>query len=180
MLCRNHHKCNSKNCVWTRCKNWPFIPIYFKINFCSMTFPNPISLHCFCPRRPIQIVQLFQKFICIICSFQKPLLQRFNFNFCLASFTKSCLRLLIRQNSFTTRAPINTRFFLISQTFLKHFQKNPLIPFIIIWRRSINQPRPIITQPEKFLLFHKILHRFFSVFSWRNIIFNCSIFRRQT
>src|SRR3989338_10979849 len=100
MLRRNREKCNAEQCIYARRENGKFIFVDFKNSFRTIAFSNPISLHCLYSFRPVKFVYFFQKFLCVICNFQKPLFKIFYFNLNIfVSPAFSIMNLLVCKNS---------------------------------------------------------------------------------
>ena len=120
-----------------------------------------------------------QQFFSIISYFKIPLRQFLLNNI---SFTMSpafpIFNLFIRQNRITIRTPVYKRFFLINQSFFIHFNKEFLIPFVILWSVSAKFSIPIIRKTHKFQLSSHIVNVRFSPFSRMSPMINRRIFRR--
>src|SRR3989344_5327964 len=89
------------------------------------------------------------------------------------------MNLLVSKHSLAFRTPVYRRFFPISNAFFKHFQKNPLVPFIKRRIMASNHPAPIITPSHCFLLFHKILNCFLSIFLRMNLFFFFFFYKKK-
>ena len=93
---------------------------------------NPIPLGGLNLLRPVDLVDVTKQSVGIVGNLEKPLIGLFSHRRRLTPLTHPALDLLVGQNRFTARAPVDHRFFPDRQPFLKHLDKQPLGPFVVL------------------------------------------------
>ncbi len=168
MLRRQLHRRSPVNRVDTRRKNrnlafyslfpTPYSLIDCKVDQSPFAPPDPIPLHGSDLLRPsLQLVESLQQLIRILRNPQKPLRQIPQLdNRVLMPPAAPTDHLLIRQHSLALRTPVHLALLPERQTLLKHLQKEPLVPPVIIRQTSSHLGRPVVAQPHQP---HLLLHR---------------------
>ena len=104
----------------------------------------PVALHVFYAFRPVNLIEVVNKSVCIICNLKKPLLQKLSFDFCATTIGEAIDHLLICKNCLIDWIPINQSLFLISFPFVKHLKKHPLRPFVVAGVAGLKSLAPVI------------------------------------
>ena len=117
---------------------------YREINLGAVGFSDPVGLHLFNLFRPVQLVQIIQKTLCIFGDAEHPLTKVFLGNRGAAALAAAVYYFLVGQSGLTGGAPVDRELFLIGQAFFEHLNENPLGPFIKIRICGVHFHIPVI------------------------------------
>src|SRR6185369_2914654 len=125
--------------------------LYLEVDVSAFAAANPIALPLDDFFRPtaFDFFDVCDQLFCVLRGPQEPLLNLFLRDRRAAPPADPARRLLVGQDSLFFRAPIDGRLSLVRQTALQHFQKEPLVPFIVVRPVRRDFARPVIadTQP---------------------------------
>src|ERR1051325_7228542 len=152
MLCRQHNGSCAEDSIDTRSEDPDLFVAVFDRKIDKGTFPatNPIALALQCLFRPasFDLIDVSNKLFRIVRNLQKPLFEIALLDCRSAAPTDSTCRLFVRTDSLFLRAPVNLRNFLISQASLQHFQKEPLVPHVIVRTVGCNFATPVVADSQ--------------------------------
>ena len=93
--------------------------------------------------RIVYILKTFKKFIRILSDSQIPYIFGFLNNIAVADITFTALAVFIGKDYFTVRAVVNQCSVSEYKTFLKHFEEDPLCPFVVVLICCIDHTVPV-------------------------------------
>lgn len=105
---------------------------------------DPVCLHFLYFLRPVKLIQIIQKTLCVLGDLEHPLTEVLLRHFRTAALTFSIDNLFVRQPGFTGRAPVDRELLFVSESCLKHLYKDPLGPFVKIRIRCVDLSVPVI------------------------------------
>ena len=154
--------------------------IHREIHFRAVRLADPVGLHLLYLLRPVQFVQIIQQTVCIFGDLQHPLTQIFLGYLGAAALTFSVDHFFVGQSGFTGRTPVNGELLFIGQSLFKHFDKNPLGPFIEIRICGVHFHIPVIDSRDIIDLLFDIGHVLCRRFGRMNAHLDGIVFRRET
>ena len=162
MLRCDYHEGNTVKGIRSRRVNAKLIfnAVYGEVYKCSGRFSDPVYLLLLDVCRIIHRIKPFQKLVCIFGDPQIPYIFGTLYDIAVADIAFSTLAVLIGKNDLTGRAVIYQRLVAEYKTLLKHFQKDPLCPFIEIRICRIDHAAPVKGEPNAFQLFREAMDVF--------------------
>ncbi|EKE15868.1 MAG: hypothetical protein ACD_11C00098G0003 [uncultured bacterium] len=146
----------------------------------SLRFPDPISLILLRMLRPIDFIQIINKFFGKIGDFEKPTRHFFEFDIGSATLAFAFHYLLVGNYRLARSAPVRLGCFFIHQSVFEKFPENPLRPFVITRIGSNRLFVKIILKSQRLHLPDIILHIFLRSFRRMDSGFDGEIFRRKS
>ncbi len=160
MLRRKHHKSRAKKSIRS-CRihsNLLIASVHREINFCTVRFSNPVSLHFLDLLRPIKLIKIVKKTLCISSDLKHPLAEILFCDLRATALAFPIYYLFIGKSGLTRRTPVDRELLLICQTFLEHLHKDPLCPLIEFRIRRIHFPVPVIERCDLIDLMLDVLY----------------------
>ncbi len=152
-----------------------------KGNFRPCAFADPVFLHHSNLTRPSgQFVAVQQQVFGIVSNSEKPLPQLFLLYRITAAPAQISFHLFISQNSLAVLTPVDIGLFPVNHILFKHFQKEPLLPAVVIGSAGGNLPVPVIGEAHFFQLMPHGMNIFICPCRRMCLVINGSIFRRHT
>ena len=181
MLRRKHHEGGSVKCIWSgRIDCDLLFPVLDReIHLCSIGFADPVGLHLLNLFRPVQLIQVIEKALCIRRDLQHPLAQVFLGHLCSAALAFSIHHFLVSKAGLTGRTPVDREFLLVSKALLEHFYKDPLCPLIVIRVCGVHFTVPVIKSCDLVDLFLDMLNVFCCRYRRMHTHLNRIVFCRQ-
>ena len=146
VLRSKYHKCSSVECIRSCCINSDLLisSFYREVNFCTVRFSDPVSLHLLNLLRPVKFIKVIQQTVCIFCNAKHPLTKVLLCNVCTTTLTFTIHNLFVCKTCLTGRTPVDRELFFISKTFLEHLNKDPLCPLVELRICCIHFHIPVI------------------------------------
>ena len=183
MFRRQDDESDPIDCVWTRRVDGDFFLQTGDIEtkFQAFTAADPVLLHGLDAfRPPRQELQVFQQAVGIIGDLEEPLFQVLFDDRRVAAPAFTFDDLFVGQDGVAFFAPVNFRFFAVSQTpFVEQF-KDPLRPFIVFFMARSDFAVPVIRQAQRLLLARHVGDVAVCPFCGRDIVLDSCVFCRHT
>ena len=138
---------------------------------------DPVSLHGLYAFRPAwHMVEICKETVCIVSDLQEPLREVFLDDFTLAAPAATFFDLFIRQNGVAAFAPVDFRFFLVSEASLVENLEEFLGVLVVVFAAGQDFSVPVIGQAEFFLLTGHVVDVGIGPFRRRNAVLDRRIF----
>ena len=162
MLRCDYHEGNAVKGIRSRRVNAKLIfnAVYREIHKCSCRFSDPVYLLLLDVCRIIHRIKSLQKLIRIFGDPQIPYILGTLYDIAVADIAFSALAVLVGKNDLTGRAVIYQCLVAEYKALLKHFQKDPLCPFIEIRICRIDHAAPVKGESNAFQLFGEAMDVF--------------------
>ncbi len=159
MLRRQGQEGYAINGIWPGGEDFDFgnavvIPFEVKNYGCAFRPADPVALHGQDPFGPaaLELFQIPQEFLGIICNAQKPLGQFLLLDNAVATPAFAVLHLFVGQDRMAGRAPVLRGLFTVNQAFFEHAQKKRLLPAIVFRPAGGDFAGPVIGKTHAFEL----------------------------
>ena len=183
VLRRQTHECSTIEGILTGGEHFNGFPWahHGKLDGSAMAFPDPVFLHAHNPIRPTgKFFTVFEHVIGIIGDFKEPAVHLLDGHFLFRmSPAAPIFNLLIGQNRLAFFTPVHMGFLTIGQTLFIHFDKDQLLPSIILGIAGGQLTIPIIAEPHPFQLGFHGIDILISPARRMGIIFDSRVFRRH-
>src|SRR6266436_6407716 len=159
MLGRQHNRGGAKDRVNPSSKNADlFVRVLNgEINVSAFAAANPVTLPLQDLLGPavLDLLNVADQFLGVFGNAQEPLLDLFFHHRRAATPADASRRLFVRQDSLFLRTPVHRRLALVRQAAFQHFEKEPLVPFVIVGPVRGDFSPPVIAHAEALhLAFH--------------------------
>ncbi len=159
MLGRQHNRGRAKDRVNPSSKNADFFVrvLNGEFNVSAFAAANPVTLALQDLLGPavLDLLNVADQFLGVFGNAQEPLLDLFFHHRRAATPADTSRRLFVRQDSLFLRTPVHRRLALVRQAAFQHFEKEPLVPFVIVGPVRGDFSPPVIAHAEALhLAFH--------------------------
>ena len=122
--------------------------VNLEVDLGTIALSDPVRLHLLNLLRPLQLIQIIQKTICVIGNSQHPLFQVLLGHVGAAPLTLAVDHFLIGQSGLAGGTPVDGHLLLIGQALLEHLYKNPLGPLVELRIRGVYFHIPVIDRRD--------------------------------
>ena len=119
-------------------------PLRREVHLGAIGSPDPLGLHLLHLLRPVQLVEILQKAVRILCDAKHPLPEILLRHRRPASLAFSVHDLFIRKTGLAAWAPVDRKLLFIGEAVLKHLHEDPLRPLIEFRIRGAELHVPVI------------------------------------
>ena len=145
MLWCDNHKGYTEQGIWSGGIDLQCLinSVNCKVHECTCRFPDPVYLLLLDVSRIVNVLQSLKKLVRILGDSQIPDILGLLDNVAVADVTFSTLAVLIGKNNFAGWTVVYQCLITEYQSVLKHFQENPLCPFVEILLCSVDHTAPV-------------------------------------
>ncbi|CDB77350.1 uncharacterized protein BN552_02139 [Blautia sp. CAG:237] len=145
MLRCDYHESNTKQSIRSGCINLKLLvdSVDVEVYKSTLGFTDPVDLLLLYIVRIVNVLEAFQEFVCVLSDPQIPYVLGFLHNFAVADIAFAALAVLIGKNDLAVRAVVYKSSVSEYETLLKHFEEDPLCPFVVILICSIDHTVPV-------------------------------------
>ena len=152
-----------------------------EVNFCALGASNPVCLHSTNTLWPaLKLIKVVEELLRVISDAQVPLRElAFLWNRATAP-ALTVNYLLVCKNSFIVRAPVNWACCTIYQALLKHLEKDPLTPLVVLRITRVKHAVFVVSKAHAEHGLYSLVNIFMSPHRRLSIVLNSSVFCRKT